>query len=57
MPKFTVVLNRTEYLSQTFEIDANDKEEAYEIAWDRSGNWECVDAEEFTGHIEEITNG
>lgn len=54
MPKYIVTLNRTEYLCMTFDIDAKNEDEAYEIAWDQSGEWECVDAEEFDGSIFEV---
>ena len=56
MPKFNVVLTRTEYFSQAFKIEANSSEEAQDIAWDRSGNWKFVDADEETYEIKEIEN-
>lgn len=56
MPKFNVILTRTEYLSQAFNIEAESAEEAQEIAWDRSGNWRFVDADEETYEIKEIEN-
>lgn len=56
MPKFNVVLTRTEYFSQAFEIEANSGEDAQDIAWDRSGNWKFVDADEETYEIKEIEN-
>lgn len=54
MKKYKVVIARTEYLAQTFEIEASNREEAQEIAWDRSGEWKCVEAEEFTDMVEEV---
>lgn len=52
--KYKVTLARTEYLSQTFEIEAENAEEAQEIAWDQSGDWKCVEAEEFTNGVEKL---
>lgn len=56
MPKFNVILTRTEYLAQAMTIEANSREEAQEIAWDRSGNWKFMDADEATAEIKEIEN-
>jgi hypothetical protein len=52
MKKFKVTLARTEYLYQNFMVEADTPEEAQEIAWDRSGDWEVADASEFVDHIE-----
>jgi hypothetical protein len=49
--KFKIQLARTEYLAQEIEVEANNREEAQEKAWDKSGDWECVSAEEFVNHI------
>jgi hypothetical protein len=56
MLKFEVILTRAEYFSQSFKIEANSAEEAQEIAWDRSGNWRFVDADEETYQIKEMEN-
>jgi len=56
MPKFKVKLSRLEYLVEYIEVDAEDAEEAQDIAWDESGNWECVNAEESTESVEELAH-
>lgn len=56
MPKFKVKLSRLEYLVEYIEVDAEDAEEAQDIAWDESGNWECVNAEESTESVEELVH-
>jgi hypothetical protein len=53
--KYEVTLARTEYLSQKFIIEAESPEAAQDIAWDQSGEWRCVEAEEFTNGIEELS--
>jgi hypothetical protein len=50
--KYKVQLARTEYLSQEIEVEADSEDEAQDQAWDLSGEWECVSAEEFTNGIE-----
>lgn len=55
MTKYKVELARTEYLSQVIEVEANSQQEAMDIAWDRSGKWECVEADEFTNTVEVIS--
>jgi len=50
--KYKVQLARTEYLSQEIEVEADSRDLAYDSAWDLSGEWECVYAEEFTNGIE-----
>lgn len=52
--KYQIQLARTEYLTQVIEVEANSKEEAQEIAWDRSGDWKCVEAEEFVYDVVEF---
>jgi hypothetical protein len=56
MPKFKVKLSRLEYLIEHIVVDAKDAEEAQDIAWDESGKWECVNAEESTESVEELQN-
>jgi len=56
MKKYQIQLARTEFLSQTIEVEANSKEEAQEIAWDQSGDWKCVEAEEFVYDAVELTS-
>ena len=56
MPKFKVTLSRLEYLIEHIVVDAKDAEEAQDIAWDESGKWECVNAEESTESVEELQN-
>ena len=53
--RYEVTLARTEYLSQKFIIEADSPEAAQDIAWDQSGEWRCVEAEEFTNGIEELS--
>jgi len=55
---YEIHLARVEYYSEVINVEANSEEEACEIAWDKSGNWKCVDAEEFTNGVflKEITN-
>lgn len=50
--KYKVQLARTEYLSQEIEVEADSEDEAQDQAWDLSGEWKCVSAEEFTNGIE-----
>jgi hypothetical protein len=50
--KYKVTLGRTEHLQQVIEVEANDAELANEMAWDLSGDWKCVDTEEFLDGIE-----
>ena len=54
MKKFKVELARTEYLSQVIEVEAENQKDAMDKAWDLSGKWQCVDAEEFTNGVEEL---
>ena len=54
MIKYEVTLARVEYLSQKFIVEAESPEQAQELAWDQSGKWRCVDAEEFTNGVEEV---
>lgn len=53
MKKYNVILHRTEYYYTALEIEANSEDEAQDIAWDQSGNWQLADAEEYTDYIEE----
>jgi hypothetical protein len=48
---YEIHLARVEYYSEVINVEANSEEEACEIAWDKSGNWKCVDAEEFTNGV------
>jgi hypothetical protein len=50
--KYKVTLGRTEHLQQVIEVEANNAELANEMAWDLSGDWKCVDTEEFLDGIE-----
>jgi len=52
--KYEITLARVEYLSQKFIVEADNEEAAQEVAWDQSGKWRCVEAEEFTNGIAEI---
>ena len=52
--KYRVMLARTEYLAQFVEVEADSPDDAQDKAWDKSGQWKCVEAEEFTNGIEEI---
>jgi len=54
MMRYEVTLSRVEYLSQKFIIEAESEEAAQEAAWDQSGKWRCVEAEEFTDDIKEV---
>ena len=54
MTKYKVQLARTEYLSQVIEVEADSPEDAQDQAWDLSGFWQRVEAEEFTNGIEEV---
>jgi hypothetical protein len=54
MKKYRVVLARTEYYAKEFILEAVDEEDAVDKAWDQSGNWQKVDAEEFTNGVEEV---
>ena len=54
MIKYEVTLARVEYLAQKFIVEAESPEQAQELAWDQSGKWRCVDAEEFTNGVEEV---
>lgn len=52
--KFGITLARTEYLTQYIEVEAVNEEAALDKAWDQSGFWQRVEAEEFTNGIEEL---
>jgi hypothetical protein len=52
--KYRVQLARTEYLAQYIEVEANSPEAAQDLAWDKSGKWQRVDAEEFINGVEEV---
>lgn len=52
--KYGITLARTEYLVQYFEIEADSVEAAQDKAWDLSGEWKCVEAEEFTNGAEVV---
>jgi hypothetical protein len=51
--KYEITLARVEYLSQKFIVEADSQEAAVDAAWDQSGKWRCVDAEEFTNDVVE----
>ena len=53
--KYEVTLARTEYLAQKFIVEADSPEAAQDLAWDQSGKWRCVEADEFTNGIEELS--
>lgn len=52
--KYKVELARVEYLSQVVEVEADSQSQAMDMAWDQSGKWACVDAEEFTNNVEVV---
>lgn len=54
MAKYEVTLSRVEYLSQKFIVEADNEQAAQDAAWDQSGKWRCVEAEEFTNDIKEV---
>jgi len=54
MPRFKVELYRTEYLSDSIEVEADNEELAQDKAWDLSGNWKRVDAEEYVYSVQEV---
>ena len=54
MKKYRVILARTEYYAKEFILEAVDEEDAVDKAWDQSGNWQKVDAEEFTNGVEAV---
>jgi len=53
--KYRVLLCRIEYLSQYIEVETDSPDDAQDMAWDQAGKWKCVEAEEFTNGVEEIT--
>ena len=53
--RYQVMLARTEYLAQVIEVEADTKELAIDKAWDLSGKWKCVEADEFTNEIQEVS--
>ena len=53
--RYRVQLARTEFLYQTIEVEADSPEAAQDKAWDQSGFWQRVEAEEFTNGIEELS--
>jgi hypothetical protein len=56
MPIYRVELHRTEYLSDSIDVEADDEESAQDKAWDLSGNWKRVDADESIYSVTEIAN-
>lgn len=56
MPYYRVEIYRTEYLSDSIEVEADTPELAQDKAWDLSGSWKCVDAEEYVYSVEEINH-
>jgi hypothetical protein len=49
--KYKIELARVEYLSQVIEVEADSQDQAIDMAWDQSGKWQCVEAEEFTNNV------
>jgi hypothetical protein len=56
MPIYRVELHRTEYLSDSIDVEADDEESAQDKAWDLSGNWKRVDADESIYSVTEIAH-
>lgn len=56
MTKYKVTLVRVEYLSQIVEVEAENQAAALDAAWDTSGKWTRVDAEEFAEDVAVITD-
>ena len=56
MTKYKVTLVRVEYLSQIVEVEADNQAAALDAAWDKSGKWTRVDAEEFAEDVEVMAN-
>jgi len=54
MKTFRIVLARTEYRVKEYIIEAKDADSAIDQAWDMSGNWQVVEADEFTESWDEI---
>jgi hypothetical protein len=54
MKTYKIELARVEYYSQVIEVEADSEDNAKDKAWDKSGNWKLVDAEEFTNTILEV---
>jgi hypothetical protein len=53
MKTYRVVLSRVEYYAKEYIIESSNEETAIDKAWDMSGNWQKVDAEEFTNECKE----
>ena len=49
---YKIQLARTEYYYQIIEIEADNEDQAIDLAWDKSGKWLLADAEEFTNGTE-----
>lgn len=56
MTKYKVTLVRVEYLSQIVEVEAENQAAALDAAWDKSGKWTRVDAEEYADDVEVIND-
>ena len=56
MTKYRVTLVRVEYLRQVIEVEAENQAAALDAAWDKSGKWTRVDAEEYADDVEVIDN-
>jgi hypothetical protein len=54
MKQYRVILARTEYYAKEFILEAENEEDAQDKAWNMSGNWQKVEAEEFTNGVEEV---
>jgi hypothetical protein len=56
MNRYRVMLGRVEYYGKEYIIEAGTEEDAIDKAWDMSGNWQRVEAEEFTNGCELVTD-
>ena len=56
MTTFRVMLGRVEYYAKEYIVEASTEEDAFDQAWDMSGNWQRVESEEFTNGCEEINH-
>lgn len=55
MNKYRVFLGRTEYYGKEFIIEAANKDEAIDKAWDMSGNWQKIEENEYIDECELIS--
>ena len=54
MKTYKVNMTRVEYYSETIRVEADSEDDANDKAWDKSGNWKLVEADEFTNAILEV---